>query len=337
MLDLAALGDTAGTFLSVRFWDVVLGPVEVIILILSVAVAVVSAYSLWRVGNSEERRDRLKTLRRDALNDASAAKPLGPSWYTRIGALVAGSPVIGTVEQQRWLDLLAGAGIRGQDYLASFTAAKVFGAVALPVLAWLCLARFQGLPGGVTLKWAVLLGAIMLGWRLPDIIVSRLAARRRLQLEQGLPDALDLLVVCAEAGLSLDQSIEQVSRDLRAANSAVAEEFATTAAEMRVLSDRAEALDNLARRTRLRNLQGITATLVQAMRFGTPLAESMRILAAEMRAARLARIEERAARLPVLLALPLMAFIMPCLFMVIGTPIALRIYDYLHNLRIGIP
>jgi tight adherence protein C len=131
--------------------------------------------------------------------------------------------------------------------------------------------------------------------------------------------------------VSLDQSIEQVSEDLRASNSAVADEFATTASEMRVLSNRAEALENLVERTGVASLRGITATLNQAIRFGTPLAESMRILAAEMRATRLARMEERAARLPVLLAIPLALFILPSLMMVISTPVVLRLADTLKN------
>ena len=336
-LDLESMGGTVKDYLTFRLGEITYSPFETSVLIVSFAVAFVSALSLWRLTYSEERQDRLAALRRGALNETSVPTPRGPSWHERIGALVASSSIIGTAEQHRWLDLLAGAGVKGQNLLARFTAGKLFTALALPALAWLSLARFHSLPGGVTFKWAVLVGAVMLGWRLPDIIVGRLAARRRLHLERGLPDALDLLVVCAEAGLSLDQAIEQVSRDLRAANPAVADEFATTAAEMRVLSNRAEALDNLARRTRLKNLQGITATLAQAIRFGTPLAESMRILAAELRAARLARIEERAARLPVLLAIPLMAFIMPCLLIVICTPVALRIFDYLHNFKIGIP
>jgi tight adherence protein C len=196
---------------------------------------------------------------------------------------------------------------------------------------WLFLEWRQWFAGSATIRVAVLLGALMLGWRLPDFILSRLAARRRLGLEQGLPDALDLLVICAEAGLSLDQSIDQVSRDLRGSNSAVADEFATTASEMRVLSNRAEALENLVERTGVASLRSITATLNQAIRFGTPLAESMRILAAEMRTARLARIEERAARLPVLLAIPLALFILPSLMMVISTPVALRLSDTLKN------
>jgi tight adherence protein C len=144
-----------------------------------------------------------------------------------------------------------------------------------------------------------------------------------------MPDALDLLVICAEAGLSLDHAIEQVGRVLRPSRPQVAEEFAATAAEMRVSPARSQALENLAQRAGLASLRSIVAALNQSIKFGTPLAGSLRVLAAEMRAERLARFEERAARLPVLLALPLMAFILPSLMIVIGTPLALRIIDML--------
>ena len=169
----------------------------------------------------------------------------------------------------------------------------------------------------------------MLGWRLPDVFLSRRATRRRARLESGMPDALDLLVICAEAGLSLDHAIEQVGRALRSSSREVAEEFAATAAEMRVSSVRGQALENLAQRAGLTSLRGIVAALNQSIKFGTPLAASLRILAAEMRAERLARFEERAARLPVLLSMPLLAFILPALMIVIGTPLALRIMDML--------
>ena len=107
------------------------------------------------------------------------------------------------------------------------------------------------------------------------------------------------------------------------------------ASEMRVLSNRNEALENFARRTGVASLRSIIATLNQAIRFGTPLAKSMRILAAEMRNARLLRIEERAARLPVLLAIPLALFILPSLLLVIGTPVALRLADTLSSLAVS--
>jgi tight adherence protein C len=229
------------------------------------------------------------------------------------------------------LGVLAAAGIKGHGSLSGFVASKLCSAFLSAALMWLFLEWREWFAGSATIRIAVMLGALMLGWRIPDFSLSRLAARRRLRLEQGVPDALDLLVICAESGLSLDQSIEQVSQDLHASSPAVADEFATTASEMRVLSNRAEALENLVERTGVAALRGITATLNQAIRFGTPLAESMRILAAEMRTARLARIEERAARLPVLLAIPLALFILPSLMMVISTPVALRLADALKN------
>src|SRR5262249_32611009 len=154
-------------------------------------------------------------------------------------------------------------------------------------------------------RLAALGAALILGWRLPDLILNHLIRRRRLRLEHGMPDALDLLVVCAEAGLSLNQSIEEISRQLRPSNEDVADEFATTSAEMQVFADFAQALDNLVERTGLDTLRSLIATLKQSLKFGTALAESLRLIAAEMRAARHARIGERAARLPVLLAIPM--------------------------------
>jgi tight adherence protein C len=329
------LTDIARTYLTIRVGEIVLNPIDTSVLALALAAALVSAFNLWRVGQSEDRQDRLVTLRDQAVERIVPAEARGPRWYERLGGLVAASPIVGVAEQRRWLGILASAGIKGQDQLAIFTVSKVCGAVALAAFAWFFLQWRQWFAGVTTIRLALLVGALMLGWRLPEIILSRLAARRRLQIEQGLPDALDLLVISAEAGLSLDQAVDQVSRDIRHSNPAVADEFAATADEMRVLSDRAEALQNLVRRTGLASLRSIAATLSQAIRFGTPLAESMRILAAQMRTERLARMEERAARLPVLLAIPLMAFILPALLVVIGTPVALRISDFLRNFTLG--
>jgi len=234
---------------------------------------------------------------------------------------------VGKAEQQRLLGVLAAAGIKGHGSLSAFVVSKLCTGFVCAALVWLFLEWSEWYGGSPAVRVAVLFGALLVGWRIPDFVLKRFATQRRLHLEQGIPDALDLLVICAEAGLSLDQAVEQVSQDLQGSNRAVADEFATTAAEMRVLSNRAEALENLVERTGLTSLRSITATLSQAIRFGTPLAQSMRILAAEMRNERLLRIEERAARLPVLLSIPLALFILPCLLMVIGTPLGLRVLD----------
>jgi tight adherence protein C len=256
-----------------------------------------------------------------------------PAWHRRLGRLVAASPIIGTSEQQRLINLLAAAGIKGRSNLASFVASKLVGAVVLAGLAWLVVEWRQW--SDLTIQLAALGAALMVGWRLPDIILKRLAKQRRLRLEQGFPDALDLLVICAEAGLSLNQSIAEISEQLRSSNRDVADEFAATAAELQVSSDFGQALDNLVQRTALDDLRSLIATLKQSLAFGTPLAESMRMLASEMRATRQARMEERAARLPVLLAIPMMLFIVPCLFMIIGTPLVLRIAEVFKTVTFG--
>jgi tight adherence protein C len=308
---------------------------EIWLLVAAVTAAVLCGFHLWRIN----RRDEVQRLRLEAFRAVvSAANQTGHSpWYRRLGTLVTASPIVGTVEQKRLLKLLAAAGLKGRGSLVNFVISKICSAVILAGLMWLLLEWRHLLGNTMTFRVAALGAAFLLGWRLPDFIMNHLIKRRRLRLEQGMPDALDLLVICAESGLSLNQAIEEISRQLRLSNKDVADEFAMTSAEMRVLSDFSQALDNMVERTGLADLRSLTATLKQSLKFGTPLAESLRMIAAEMRAARHARIEQRAARLPVLLAIPMMMFILPCLMMVVGTPVALRIVDVFKTVHFGGP
>jgi tight adherence protein C len=305
-------------------------------LLAAIAVAAFSGFRLWRIAQREEVQQlRLQAFRGDTTVDMQATGRL--PWYRRLGVRIAASSIIGTVEQQRLLKLLATAGIKGGGSLANFVASKVCGSVVLLRLASF-LIEWRHLFASMMMPRIAVLGvALMLGWRLPDFILNRIIKRRRLRLEQGMPDALDLLVICAESGLSLNQSIEEISRQLYLSNKDVADEFTSTAAEVQVLSDFGLALDNLVQRTGLDDLRSLVATLKQSIKFGTPLAESLRMIAGEMRAARQARIEERAARLPVLLAIPMMLFILPCLLMIVGTPVVLRMMDVFKNIIIGAP
>jgi len=243
---------------------------------------------------------------------------------------------VGEVEQQQLLKRLAAAGFKHYGGgLATFIAIKVISATALVALTWTVL-EWRHLLAMLLMRLGALGIAAIIGWRLPEWVLDRLVKRRRGRIEQGIPDALDLLVVCAESGLSLNQSIEEISRQLRFSNRDVADEFAVTSAEMRVLTDFAQALDNLVERTGLENLRGLVATLKQSLNFGTSLAESLRLIASEMRAERQARMEERAARLPVLMAIPMMMFILPCLLMIVGTPVVLRMVDAFKHLSFGV-
>jgi tight adherence protein C len=299
-----------------------------------VAIALLG-FRLWRIAQREE----VQRLRLEAFRGAVRipAQIDHAPWYRQLGSLVTASPIIGTVEQQRLFKLLTAAGIKGRASLANFVASKVCGAIVLAGLAWLLVEWQHLFVNNMVFRIGGLGGALLLGWRVPDLILNHLIKRRRLRLEYGMPDALDLLVICSEAGLSLNQSIDEISHQLRLSNKEVADEFAATSAEMQIMSDFGQALDNLVRRTGLDDLRSLTATLKQSIKFGTPLAESMRVIASEMRATRNARIEERAARLPVFLAIPMMLFILPCLMMIVGTPAALRIADVFKNITIGAP
>ena len=316
--------------LTIRIGEMYFGSAAACVLISALAVTMLSAFGLWRIGQSEDRQKRLL----DALGRVSrhVSEPLREprlTWYQRLGTLVVATRIIGTAGQKKLLDALAAAGVKGHGHLAALIAAKACSTAIFVPLSWLLFEWRQFFSGAITVRLILLVGAFLLGWQFPEVMLSRLATRRRSRLEVGMPDALDLLVICAEAGLSLDHAIEQVARVLPSSSPEVAEEFAATAAEMRVSSARDQALENLAQRVGLASLRGIVAALNQSIKFGTPLAASLRVLAAEMRAERLARFEERAARLPVLLTVPLMVFILPSLLLVIGAPLALRIIDML--------
>lgn len=324
------LTSVADTYLAIRLGEMHFRSPETCALAIALTAAVLSVLNLARIAQSEGRQRRLfEALRRGPHHFAKPSKAPRLPWYQWLGATLAANWVIGTAAQERLLAALVGAGIKGHGHLAALITAKLCSAIIFSPLCWLVLEWRQFFVGATPIRFALLVGSAILGWRAPDVVLSRLAARRRVRLETGIPDALDLLVICAEAGLSLDHAIEQVSRVLRSSNREVAEEFAATAAEMRISAVRDQAFDNLAQRAGIASLRGIVAALNQSIRFGTPLAVSLRALAAEMRTERLMRFEERAARLPVLMTVPLMTFILPSLMIVIGAPLALRIMDML--------
>lgn len=321
-----------GISFALRFEGFDFGPVETVLLVVAAATALVSIFELLRLSRRERLKERIANLRGTIAMPSGAAgtaRPRGVPWYDRLGDIIAKSPLVGAAERRRLADKLSGAGISGPGRLATFLAIRFFLALAGGLLLWLASGELDLQGDLARMRYVALALGLGLGWRIPDIIVSRLAARRRLRFEIGFPDALDLLIICAEAGLGLEQAVGQVARDMRLAIPEVAAEFAITEAEMHVMTDRHVALENLAARTGLETLRGMVAVLNQSMRFGTPLSDALRQLAAEARTVRLARLEERAARLSVTLLLPVMGFILPSLFLVVGGPIVLRAIDIL--------
>ena len=228
------------------------------------------------------------------------------------------------VVQQR----LAQAGIRQKEWAVAIIFARMVMPVVLGVIAasviywanyfpeWGAFKRFMG--------FAVMVG---LGYKSPDIFVGNLVSKRTKEIRKGLPDALDLLVICAEAGLTIDASFNRVAKELGRAYPELGDEFSLTAIEMSFLTERRQAFENLAYRVDLDSVKGVVTTMIQTERYGTPLASALRVLSAEFRNERMMRAEEKAARLPAIMTIPLICFILPVLFIVILGPAACSISD----------
>jgi tight adherence protein C len=218
--------------------------------------------------------------------------------------------------------MLAGANLRGETVHAAFIGGKVLLLVGLPALGRV-LGGAAGLTGHLSLV-APAAGAI-LALMLPDMLLGQRRRRRLAAIERGLPDALDLLVICVDAGLAFEPALERVTREIAPVHPEVAEEFALTVAELRIAADRRTVLIDLGARLDVDFLRRLASTLAQSMQIGAPLSRSLHMLAQELRQEQMTRFEARAARLPVMLTLPMVVFILPTVLMVVAGPAAVQL------------
>ncbi|HTU53188.1 MAG TPA: type II secretion system F family protein [Acetobacteraceae bacterium] len=245
-----------------------------------------------------------------------------------IGMTIARSGLLSTRTITELEQTLLAAGFRGGNGLGLFVGSKLLLLGGAPLVA---IPLADALPLPPPLRHILIFGSAALGLLAPDIIVRRMRAGYLRRLERGLPDALDMLVICAEAGLGLEAAISRVGAEIRPANRAVAAEFAETASELRITSDMRAALINLGQRTGLDSLKRLGAVLTQSIQYGTPLTRALRTISGEMREEMLIRFEARAARLPVLLTVPMILFILPCVFMIVGGPAMLQVIRAFHH------
>jgi tight adherence protein C len=242
---------------------------------------------------------------------------------TMIGETIARSGALSnrTLEELRLA--LHVAGFRGRHGLGLFVGTKLLLVIGLPLmtlmLPWL-------LHDNLPYPAALLAIAAGIGLLTPDKIVQSLRKRHLLALEAGIPDALDMMVICGQAGLGLEASIERVGLEIHYAHPVVAEELTRTAHEMQVNADTRTALVNLGNRTGLESVRRLAGVLIQSIQYGTPLTLALRSLSAEQRQEMLVKFEGRAARLPVLLTIPMIVFILPCVFLVVAGPAMVDVY-----------
>ena len=226
------------------------------------------------------------------------------------------------------------AGYRGENGPIIFFGMKVFFAVWLPLLFSLAkLLIHMVIPSLTFLLISILLA--MIGFYLPNLWIKMRTSNRKEKIQQGLPDVLDLMVVCVEAGTGLDAAINRVGEEMKLSNKVLSEEFRLMSMELRAGKQRRDALKNLALRTDLEDVNSLVTLLIQTEKFGTSLAQALRVHSDFMRVKRFQKAEEIAAKLPVKLVFPLVLFIFPALFMTILGPAAIRIYRTLFSTLSG--
>jgi tight adherence protein C len=285
-----------------------------------------------RVKALNERREQLKAgivastskRRKKITNQNEAAE--------KVRSILSNFRMLQDEQVQKAQIKLLQAGIRSKDLafvviFARFVLPLVIGPIMITgvyVLDWF--------PDWSSLKrYGLVAGSLILSYKAPDLWLKNKVQKRTDAIRKGLPDALDLLVICAEAGLTVDAAFSRVARELGKAYPELGDEFALTSIELGFLTDRRSAFENLATRIDLEAIRGVVTTMIQTEKYGTPLASALRVLSAEFRNERMMRAEEKAARLPAIMTVPLILFILPVLFVVILGPAACSISDNLLN------
>ncbi len=222
-------------------------------------------------------------------------------------------------------------GIPAAQASSYFTAGRVLAAGVLGGLVLMGagqVAALSSVPLAMPVAFAV--GAFV-GWLLLPIFIKASAGRRAKEVAVAMPEALDLLVVCVDAGLSLENALTRVVIELGHSRPALSDELAITSADLQILPSRDEALMRMADRVDVPSIRSVVTTLAQTLRYGTPLAQALRVIAAEMRDEALIQLEERANQLPALLTVPMMLLIMPTIFLIVGGPAALQLVDIMGS------
>ncbi|MCK6528268.1 type II secretion system F family protein [Myxococcota bacterium] len=290
--------------------------------------------SVWlAVGASNQARAsleaRVRRLHGPGRTVTTTAPSSGGAWFSRLGARVR--PWL-PEKESALRDELAQAGFRSRHAVEGFVVAQVTLATGLPALYLAGALWFE--PDGTRLVGS-LLALTALGFALPGAVASRRARARRGEIQRSLPEALDLLVTCVEAGLGLDAALRRVADELSDHRAPLGSELRLTHLEVAAGIPRAEALHRLARRTGIDDLRSLVAVLVQTERFGTSVAQALRTQAESMRTTRQLRAEQAAGESPVKLSAILVVFLLPCLVMVVLSGAAVRVYHALFQGGLG--
>jgi tight adherence protein C len=225
-------------------------------------------------------------------------------------------------------DKLKRAGLRGQAPLVTY----MFLRVAIPVIAFALSLFYLFVMGALSyppmIKLLIALCMAFVGSYLPNLFIENLAQKRQSAIKIVFPDALDMLLICVQSGMSVEAAFGRVSKEMAGQSMELAEEMSLTTAELSYLQDRRQAFDNFGKRTGIPGVKAVTTALIQAERYGTPVGQALRVMAKENRDIRQSEAEKKAAALPPKLTVPMILFFLPVLFVVILGPAAIRFWEF---------
>ena len=283
-----------------------------------------------RVKALNDRREQLKAGITASTSKRRAKLNARNETTDRMRSFLASLKVLQDEQLKVAQQKLMQAGIRSKDAAVAVIFARMMLPLVLGTVVFVMVYVVDYWPDLSPLKrFGAAAVALLGGYKAPDIYLKNKIQKRSDAIRKGLPDALDLLVICAEAGLTVDAAFARVAKALGRAYPELGDEFMLTSIELGFLTDRRQAFENLANRVDLDAVRGVVTTMIQTEKYGTPLASALRVLSAEFRNERMMRAEEKAARLPAIMTVPLILFILPTLFVVILGPAACSIADNL--------
>jgi tight adherence protein C len=296
--------------------------------------AVFSVAMPYISGDNLQRRMKVVALERNTIRVREREKlARGEPVSLRESPRAFMQSVVEQFNLRKWLgedkirSTLVQAGYRGQAPYVTY----LFFRMLVPIAAFLVVFFYMFVLSGFKYPTMVKLGIVLvstwIGMRIPELFLKNLIARRQLSIRRAFPDALDLMLICVESGMSVDAAFRKVGEEIANQSIPLAEEFALTTAELSYLQERRAAYENLAKRTNLEGVRSVCTALIQAERYGTPLGQALRVLAQENRDMRMSEAEKKAAGLPPKLTVPMILFFLPVLFVVILGPAAIRLME----------
>ena len=299
--------------------------------VLSVAIPMFNNNGLSRRMTSvSNRREELRRKSREALAGRATSNSTSTLRHSDTGlykTIVERLDLRRLLEDPKVVDKLAQAGFRGPGPVTTFYFFRFIAPFAFAIVIGFYLFLINGFGLTTMLKICACVGGMTLGYYAPNIYISNVAANRRDSIVAGFPDALDLLLICVESGMSIEAALQKVSQEVGVSSIELAEELSLLVAELSYLPDRRLAYEGLSRRTNHPGIKSVSTAMIQAERYGTPLGGALRVLAQENRDLRLAAAEMKAAARPAKLTGPMILFFLPVLFVVVLGPAIMKVVD----------